>query len=204
VLTAVVIQTGNSIQVRLGSTGLHSVEVVSAEGSEVEKPEKDLNPIFPEVKEMLWGFGSFAVFAILMRYFLYPRLKAGTDARYKMIRDNVEGADAARAAAQAEVADYQRELASVRTEAAGRVEAVRQTLESERSEKLAEVNARIAERRAAASADAEAARVAVRDQIEAAVSTVSSRATELAIGKAPSALAVRQAVTDAMSVGVAK
>ena len=35
---------------------------------------------------MLWGFGSFVVFAVLMRYFLFPRLRKGMDARYCAIR----------------------------------------------------------------------------------------------------------------------
>ena len=62
-----------------------SVVFVSAEdGGEEEEnqpAETDLNPIAPEPKEMLWGFGSFVVFAVLMRLYLYPRLRKGMDAR---------------------------------------------------------------------------------------------------------------------------
>ena len=32
-----------------------------------EVPEDDLNPIFPELKEITWGFGAFIVLAVLMR-----------------------------------------------------------------------------------------------------------------------------------------
>ena len=59
------------------------------------------SPIAPELKEIAWGAGSFIVLALLMRFFLYPRLKKGTDARYALIRDGHEQADTARAAARA-------------------------------------------------------------------------------------------------------
>ena len=35
---------------------------------------------------MLWGFGSFVVLALAMRFFLYPRLRKGMDARYRLIK----------------------------------------------------------------------------------------------------------------------
>jgi len=37
------------------------------------------SPILPEAKELAWGAGTFIVFALLMRFFLYPRLRR----RYK-------------------------------------------------------------------------------------------------------------------------
>ena len=35
------------------------------------------SPIAPELKEIAWGAGSFIVLALLMRFFLFPRLQAG-------------------------------------------------------------------------------------------------------------------------------
>ena len=46
-----------------------------------EVPENDLNPIFPELKEVVWGFGAFIVLAVLMRWVLFPRMQKGTEAR---------------------------------------------------------------------------------------------------------------------------
>ena len=63
------------------------------EAAENQPAETDLNPIAPEPKEMLWGFGSFVVFAVLMRYYLYPRLRKGMDARYALIRAGHEQAE---------------------------------------------------------------------------------------------------------------
>jgi F-type H+-transporting ATPase subunit b len=69
-------------------------------------PENDLNPIAPEMKEIVWGFGSFLVFVVLMRLFLYPRLRKGMDARYALIRSGHEQATQITAAAEADASDY--------------------------------------------------------------------------------------------------
>ena len=122
--------------------------------------EQGSGPIVPEMKELAWGAGSFIVFALLMRFFLFPKLKKGMDARYHGIRAAHESADAERAAARAEVADYEAQLAGIKAEAAAMVDAARVTLEAERQAKLAEVNAGIAEQRAAAHAQADAVRAA--------------------------------------------
>ena len=93
-----------------------------------------------------------------MRYFLYPRLRKGMDARYALIRGGHEQAEQVTDAARDDVAQYEAQLATIRAEAQQRIEAARATLESERAERLTEVNARIAEKRAAAATEAEQAR----------------------------------------------
>ncbi len=156
-------------------------------------------PIVPELKELYWGAGSFIVFALLMRFYLFPRLKQGMDARYAGIRADHEQADAARAAARAEVADYEAQLAAVKAEAAAKVDAARQALEAERQEQVKALNAQLAERRAAAQAETEAAKAAVRDQIHAAVADVAGRAGELATGRRPDATVVARVVNEVMA-----
>lgn len=210
-LRAVVTHSGGSlVEVTLLVPSAEEGEEHSFDPNECKfKPEEGAtecgegpSPIVPEMKELAWGAGSFIVFALLMRFFLYPRLKAGMDARYASIRDGHESADAARAAARAEVADYESAIAGVKAEAAARVDAARLVLDEERNAALAEVNARIATKREAAAAAAEADREAVRGQIEGAVADVASRAVELAVGKRPDAAVVSQAVSESMSAGV--
>lgn len=190
-LSAVVHLQGSSVVVDL----LPAAE--SSEGKAEILPGP--GPIVPEAKELYWGAGSFIVFALLMRFFLFPRVKKGMDARYHSIRSAHENADAERAAARAEVAEYQAEVAAITAEAARTVEAARATLEAERSARLAEVNARIAERRARAAAEADAARAAVHDQIAAAVGDVAGTAGRLATGRAPSADMVSRVVAEVMA-----
>lgn len=200
-LTASVTHTGGSFAVTV-----HHPATAGTDGSTAitTEPKVGPSPIVPEAKELVWTSGAFVVFAVLMRYFLYPRLRKGMDRRYASIREDHEGADATRASAKAEVADYEAELAGVRAEAAARVDAARRTLEAERSARLATVNAEIAAKRAEAAAAADAARAAVQGQIEAAVTDVSSRAIELAVGKAPDPVVVQRVVAEVMSVGVAR
>jgi F-type H+-transporting ATPase subunit b len=200
VLTAVatVSATGTAVTVHLPGF----IPVVAAEEGEV--PEKDLNPIFPELKEVVWGFGSFVVFALVLRFFLYPKLRKGMDARYWSIRQGHEDAEKVTDDAREAVARYDAQLASIRAEAQQRIEAARSTLESERSEQIGAANARIADKRAAAATQAEQARQAVQADVETAVRSVASRAGELATGRTPDPAVVNDAVSAVMSAGVSR
>jgi F-type H+-transporting ATPase subunit b len=198
VLTAVVTSSGTTIEVSL----LDATFVTAEEGSEAEGPESDLNPIFPEVKEVVWGFGAFVVLALAMRLFLFRKVRDGMTARYDRIEGDLETAQATTTSARADVADYEAQLAAVRADAQTRVEAARATLEVERTEQIAAANARIADKRSAAAAEVEAAKQAARGQVEAAVADVSTSLSELATGRRPSDEVVRRAVGEAMDQGV--
>ncbi len=177
-----------------------TVHFVSAGTGEAEATvNKDPGPIIPEMKELAWGAGSFVVFALLMRFVLFPKVKKGMNARYDGIRSAHESADAERSSARAEVADYESQLNGIKAEAARVVDAARVTMEAERQAKLTEVNAGIAQRRAAAVAQADSVRTAARDQIHAAVSDVAGRAGELATGRRPAADVVDRAVSEVMA-----
>lgn len=209
-LTAVVTTKGAMVEVAFVAAEEEGEHVDPADCEFVETNEAGEevcgdgpSPIAPELKEIAWGAGAFIVFAVLMRFFLFPRLKRGMDARYAHIREGHEQADAARASAKSEVAEYESALAAVKAEANERIEAARRTLESERQARLGEVNARIAAKREAAAEAARAAREAVRADVASAVADVASRTVELSVGRAPDAGAVRDAVDAAMSAGVA-
>ena len=176
-------------------------EAPAQETAAEEEADEGPSPIAPELKELAWGFGAFLVFFILMRIWLFPKVKKGMEARYGLIRGEHENADSIRAAANRDVAEYQAALAGVRAEATERIDAARAQHEQVRAERLAEVNGQIAERRAAAAAEAEAAHAAARGQIEVAVADVASRAAHLTVGREPDSNTVRQAVTEAMGGG---
>ena len=197
-LTAVVTSSGPTIEVTLVGAGF----VTAEEGEEAAGPESDLNPIFPEVKEVVWGFGAFVVLALAMRLFLYRKVRDGMTARYDRIEGDLESAEESTTSARADVAEYEAQLAAVRADAQKRVEAARATLETERAEQIAAANARIADKRAAAAAEVDAAKLAARGQVESAVVDVSMRLSELAAGRRPSDDVVRRAVGDAMNQGV--
>ena len=196
-LTAVVTSSASSLQLTFHEGVLQAAE---EEEHAEEGPESDLNPIFPEVKEVVWGFGSFVVLALAMRLFLFRKVRDGMTSRYDKIEGDFQAAQDITAAARADVADYDAQVAAARTEAQRQVEAARATLEAERATRLSEVNARIADKRSAAAADVEAAKLAARSHVESAVADVASFAGQLATGKTPSAAAVQAAVTEAMGV----
>jgi len=175
-------------------------DVVSAEtGSEEGAPvSAGPNPIAPEIKELAWGAGSFVVFLFLMRLFLVPKVRKGMASRYDSIQADHEYASATRDGAQADVARYESAVAEIRSEAARRLEAARQTLDKERTEKIAQVSARIAEQRAQAEAEVAASRAAAQSQIVSAVTAVTTRATQIAVGVSPDTAVVSRSVQQAM------
>ena len=195
-LTAVATSRGNVVEIQFLEEQLEAESTVP--------PKDGPSPIAPELKELAWSASAFVVFALLMRLVLYPRLKKGMDSRYESIRSGHEGADTARASARAEVAEYQSQLASVKASANERTESARHTLETERNERLAQVNEGIKARRLVAQAEVDAAREAVRGDLESAVGDVVSRTVELAIGKVPDAAVVAQAVESTMLEGATR
>ena len=175
-------------------------DVVSAEtGSEEGAPvSAGPNPIAPEIKELAWGAGSFIVFLFFMRLFLVPKVRKGMASRYESIQADHEYASATRDGAKQDVARYESAVAEIRSEASRRLETARQTLDKERQEKVAQVNAQIASRRAAAEAEVAAARAAAQSQIVTAVGAVTTRATQIAVGVSPDAAIVSRSVQQAM------
>jgi len=175
-------------------------DVVSAEtGSEEGAPvSAGPNPIAPEIKELAWGAGSFVVFLFFMRLFLVPKVRKGMASRYDSIQADHEYASATRDGAKQDVARYESAVAEIRNEAARRLEAARQTLDKERTEKIAQVSARIAEQRAQAEVEVAASRAAAQSQIVTAVGAVTTRATQIAVGVSPGAAIVSRSVQQAM------
>ena len=114
-LTAVVTRQGVSVSVEV----LLPQAADEIEAGVEEELDEGPSPIAPEVKELVWGGGAFVVFAVLMRLYLYPKLKKGMNDRCVDPFGARAGRLARHAAAQAEVADYQAQLA-VKAEAAAR------------------------------------------------------------------------------------
>ena len=215
--TAIVTQSnGQVVQVRLVSEGTDTTmpaaqeevatPTVAAESgaATTEAAASPPNPIATDPSEIAWTAGSFFVLLVVMRYFLFPRLKKATDARYASIRADIEGADSVKSNARSAVAEYEAAVAAVHAEAASRIDAARQTLDNERTAQLAQVNARIASARATAEAATAEARAAAQGQIASAVATVVTRAAELATGQKPDASTVDATVKSVMESAVTR
>ncbi|MFK7917873.1 MAG: hypothetical protein AB8G14_07335 [Ilumatobacter sp.] len=205
-LTAVVTTSHSSGNLQVNFLEAETCERTDLEGNPefaTGSPEcPELNPIAPEMKEVIWGGGAFIVMLVVLRVWLFPKVREGMASRYDSIQSDRESADTLTAAARADVAEFEARLASVRSDAQQRTDSARATLEAERNEAIGAANARIAEKRAAVAAEVEAARQAAMGDVEAAVTDVVGRATEIAVGTAPSADTVRTAVQDTMNAGV--
>jgi len=200
-LTAIVTTSSDGvIGVRLTSSDPSAASLVVQAGDAATDAPVDTgpNPIAAEPKEILWPAGAFFVLLVVMRYVLFPRLKKGMDQRYASIRSDIEGADQVKSNARADVANYDAAVAAVRVEAAARVDAARQTLDNERTARLAEVNARVAAARGQADQANEAARAAGKAQVAQAVATVVAQAAELATGSRPEQSVIDQTVKQVM------
>jgi F-type H+-transporting ATPase subunit b len=179
------------------STGAASEETTA----EVTSPP---NPIATSPYELAWTAGAFFVLLIVMRYFLFPKLKKATNARYDAIRADIEGADEVKSSARTAVAEYEAARAAIQSEAAARIDAARQTLDNERTAQLAQVNERVASARAASEAATAQAKAAAQGQIASAVATVVTRAAELATGQKPDASTVDATVKSVMESAVTR
>ncbi len=181
--------------------GSHAVVLAPISGrttAETGVEPKGPSPIAPELKELAWGAGSFLVFLVLMRVILFPRIKAGMEMRYSNIRQDIEGAETVKASARGDVAEYEKAIAAARAEATTRLDAARQTIDSERNAQLTQVNARIATARADAEQKTSTARAAAQGDVANAVASVASRAVQLASGQIPDAGVVQSAVKTVM------
>ncbi len=200
-ITHATVANGSLVSLRLTAT----TDTTVAEATNVAETQTgtevvadDPSPLQVEPKELIVGLACFLVLLALIRYVFYPKVHGAMVARTEHVAKTLVEADAIRDGAHQEVADYQADLAKVRDEAAARVEAARQTIETERTEKMAGVNARLATRRTEAVAAGDAAKAAVADQVASAASEVASQVANMVLGKVPDAAIVRSAVATAM------
>jgi F-type H+-transporting ATPase subunit b len=181
-------------------TGVRVLSQDTTTTTEATTSEKKApNPILPVWKEVFWGFGSFIVLLVVVRFALFPRMKKGMEARYESIRSNIESAEATRAAAEGEIADYQAELARIRIEGNQRVDAARRDLEAQRATRLEEVNAHIRTQRARAAAENETAKAAALSNVEETVTEVATSGAERVLGRPVDRDGARSIVRDVLS-----
>jgi len=180
-----------------GTTTTSAASTATTTASTAEPP----NPILPVPKEMAWGLGSFLLLVLLMRVWLFPKLKTGMDARYAKVQGDLHDAESIRAEAAEDVARYQAAIAEANAEAARLLEIARQEVDADRNGKVTAANARIGERRAAAAAEVDAARRAALASTEPIVLEVAVTGAERILGTPVNRDAVRPLVTEIVGAG---
>jgi len=189
------------VVIHVAATGYSVVVPRQETTTTTASTEEAPNPILPVGSEMAWGLGSFLVLVLLMRVWLFPKLKKGTDARYAKTQADLDDAERIREEGAEDVARYDAAIAEVNAEAARVLEQARQHVDGDRTAKITAANARIAERRAAAAAEVEAARQAALASTEPIVLEISASAAERILGVPVDRNAVRPVVTEIVEAG---
>jgi F-type H+-transporting ATPase subunit b len=124
-----------------------------AAGGSIDDCQKAPSPLKPANNEIIWGSLAFAVLLVAMWKFGVPAVKNMEKAREDRIRNDLEGAELARAAAEAEKAQYLAQIAGAKEEAGRLIEEARQAAETVRADLIARAEAEANEIRARAQAD---------------------------------------------------
>jgi F-type H+-transporting ATPase subunit b len=124
-----------------------------ATGGSIDDCQKAPSPLKPANNEIIWGSLAFAVLLVAMWKFGVPAVKNMEKAREDRIRNDLEGAESAKAEAEAEKAQYLAQIAGAKEEAGRLIEEARQAAETVRADLIARAEAEANEIRARAQAD---------------------------------------------------
>jgi F-type H+-transporting ATPase subunit b len=101
-------------------------------GATIDDCQKAPSPLKPENNEIIWGSLAFLVLLIAMWKWGVPAVRNMEHTREERIRNDLESAESTRLAAEAEKAEYERQIADARNEAGRIIEEARQAAESVR------------------------------------------------------------------------
>jgi F-type H+-transporting ATPase subunit b len=123
------------------------------DGKKIDDCQKAPSPLLPATNEVIWGTAAFLVLLVAMWKFGVPAVKNMEKAREDRIRNDLEGAERARAEAESEKAQYTAQIADARNEAGRIIEEARQSAEQVRRDLIARAEADAQEVRDRAQAD---------------------------------------------------
>lgn len=127
-------------------------------GGTIEDCQASPNPLLPETNEIIWGaFGFLVVFGFLT-WKGYPAIKSAMEARTERIRNDLEGAEAAKADAQRVLDEYRAQLADAKAEASRIIDEARAQADQLKRDAEQRLQGELATMRERAAADVESAR----------------------------------------------
>jgi F-type H+-transporting ATPase subunit b len=149
--------------------GVFTAEPVGSEPvgqAEVHQPD---NPVLPVPAELAWSAGCFVLLWALLKFWLLKPIVRTMEERSAKIRADLQAAETAKTEAASALTEYERSLASARTEASGIIDEARAQADEERKRVLAATEAEVAGLRTAANAEVAQAKsvalVSLRDQV---------------------------------------
>jgi|JI10StandDraft_1071094.scaffolds.fasta_scaffold32205_4 F-type H+-transporting ATPase subunit b len=137
---------------------LAAVLSILAEGGEEAK--EVVNPVIPDIPELIWGGIAFFLLLILMNWVLLPPIKQAMRKRDEQLRGDEEAAERAVVDSEQVRRDYDATLAEARAEAARIIDEARQGADAQRADIIRAADDEVASLRQAALAELEAERAA--------------------------------------------
>jgi F-type H+-transporting ATPase subunit b len=155
----------------------------SPEITQVIAEEETNNPILPTVNELFWALVLFCALWALMKFVLLPPITRGMEGRAAKVRGDLAAADAAKAAAAAQLAEYEAGLQGTRTEAVRIIEDARSEAEAERRQVVAAAEAEVAAQRAEAAREIAAAKARAKVELQGSLAGIAVGAAEAVMEK---------------------
>ena len=175
--------------------GILLAEGGAAEAGANAKEPKKINPVLPEMFEVVWAAIFFLALLALMRYVLLPQIKRLIDGREAKIRSDLAAAEMSKDELSATRAAYDAALADARNDANGLIDVARGEADGRRSEIFTAAEAEIASLRAAAQEEINEARARALTGLRSDVVELSVGAASKVLGK-PLDTTVHQATVE--------
>ena len=144
------------------------------DGKTIDDCQKAPNLILPATNEIIWGGLAFVVLLLVMWKYALPPVRNLMKQREDRIRDDLERAEQARTEGEGELANYRRQVADARNEAARIIEEARQSADEVKRQIQSQAEADAADIRARAQED-------IRLATERAQADLQGRVAELSI-----------------------
>jgi F-type H+-transporting ATPase subunit b len=123
------------------------------DGKKIDDCQEAPSLILPETNEIIWGGLAFLVLLLVMWKYALPPVRNMMKQRENRIREDLERAETARTEAETELANYRRQVADARNEAARIIEEARQSADEVKRQIQASAEADAAETRSRAQED---------------------------------------------------
>jgi len=134
--------------------------------------------VTPAVSELFWGALAWAIVAVVLLKFAFPAMKKTLRARSEKIRDDLEGAETAKAEAERERDDYRQKIQDSRQEAVEILESARGDAERVRADIIARAETEANQIKARATEDIRLATERAQADLQASVKDLSIELAE--------------------------
>ena len=179
---------------------LAAVLSILAEGGEEAK--EVVNPVIPDIPELVWGAIAFFLLLILMNWVCLPPIRQAMRKRDEQLRGDDEAAERAVVEAEQVRRDYDATLAEARAEGARIVDEARQGADAQRAELIRAAEDDASTLRQAAMAELDAERVNALGQMQGDVANIAVSAASKVVQQ-PLDVTANRSVVEAHVSGLA-